>query len=230
MEVTERWNVDDAGFNEEFFRQAVSRMILFRSAEKTVSSQGWYSGGYRANIVTYSIAKIAYDVSSLGKGMLDFGSIWQKQGISAALTEQIASTSELVYGLITNPPPGQQNVTQWCKRDDCWLRVKREWSHLLPALVRELVAPGLIAGSEREAKVQQEIDSGIDVQTTVVGLGQDYWRELLSWGTSRQLISSDEASIVRVAAGFGKGLPSDKQSRRLLILQKRLELEGFRPA
>ena len=39
--------------------EAVGRVILFRSLERLVSAQPWYSGGYRANVVAYAMAKLA---------------------------------------------------------------------------------------------------------------------------------------------------------------------------
>ena len=43
------------GFNELYFRRAIARGILFRTTERLVSRQSWYNGGYRANIVAYTL-------------------------------------------------------------------------------------------------------------------------------------------------------------------------------
>lgn len=51
-------NAPDA-FNEFYFRRAIARAIIFRATEKLVSEQPWYNGGYRANIVAYTIAVIS---------------------------------------------------------------------------------------------------------------------------------------------------------------------------
>ena len=43
--------------------KAIPSPYPFRPAtERLVSEQPWYQGGYRANIVAYAIAKVAYDV------------------------------------------------------------------------------------------------------------------------------------------------------------------------
>jgi hypothetical protein len=162
---------------------------------------------------------------------LDFKSIWQRQHISGALALQIAQTSELVYTLITHPPAGHENVTQWCKREECWLGVKDAIDPLSAELISELVAPEEARSSVREARIQQKVDAGIDAQAAIVGLGSEYWKALLTWGVTRQLVSPEDQRLIGIAAGSStSGIPSDRQSKRLLDLKDRLEREGFAPA
>jgi len=227
--ITAEWSDDKDSFHEEYFRLVMARIILFRETERIVSKQVWYKGGYRANIVTYTISKLAHDIKTSGRLELDLRSIWQRQGISAALSEQIALTAEVVYSVITAPPPGHENVTQWCKKDLCWLNVKDAANSLLTELIAELVPPEEARDEARGARAQQKLDSGIGAQAAVVGLGIEYWRELLSWGTARSLVTPEDGRIVGMAAGFGASIPSDRQSKRLLVLKERLEQEGFAP-
>src|SRR3546814_1335368 len=49
------WKKSSDGFNEFYFKRIVARALIFRSCEKMVSAQPWYNGGYRANIVTYTL-------------------------------------------------------------------------------------------------------------------------------------------------------------------------------
>ena len=69
--VGQAWKKDEKSFNEAFFREVVAKAIVFRSTEKVVSSQPWYQGGYRANIVAYAISKLAHDVAGK-KRAVDF--------------------------------------------------------------------------------------------------------------------------------------------------------------
>ena len=58
----------------------VAKAILFKQAERIVSAQEF--GGYRANIVTYTIALLAHYLRARRKG-LAFDGIWQTQAITA---------------------------------------------------------------------------------------------------------------------------------------------------
>ena len=47
-------------FNDEFFKSSVGHTIVFRELEQLIPAEtDWYDGGYRANIVTFTIAKLA---------------------------------------------------------------------------------------------------------------------------------------------------------------------------
>ena len=62
-----------------YFQQLVAKAILFRRAERLVSAQNF--GGYRANIVTYTLAYLAHHTAH----RLDLDRIWREQDISEAL-------------------------------------------------------------------------------------------------------------------------------------------------
>jgi len=225
--VTAQWNKDRDVFHEEYFRIIVARVVLFRTMEKIVSKQPWYSGGYRANIVTYAIARLSQEIAAAQIGTLDFRSIWQLQRLSDGLCDQLASTAKVVYEVITDPVAGRQNVTQWCKRPECWLSVKAAAAPLLPDFAAELVLAAEVREYDRLARLQQQMDSGIDTQARVVALGTEYWRELLSWGSNRRFVTAEEQRLLRIAAGYAIGLPNERQSKRLLQLVERCKNEGF---
>ncbi len=225
--ITDQWNKARDDFHEEYFRLAAARVILFRTTEHVVSRQPWYSGGYRANIVTYAIARLSHEISRAAIGALNFRSVWQQQRLSDVLCDQLALTAEAIYAVITNPVAGRQNVTQWCKREECWLSVKAAAAPLLPAFMAELVPPTEVRAHDRTARMQQQMDSGIDAQTLVVQIGNEYWSQLLSWCRTRRFVTAEEERMLRIAAGHSTGLPNEKQSKRLLQLVERCKNEGF---
>ena len=53
-----------------------------------MTAQPWYEGGYRANVVAYAIAKLAYDAQERNQAV-DLDSVWKKQAISPTLREAL---------------------------------------------------------------------------------------------------------------------------------------------
>ena len=100
------------------FETLVSKAILYRQAEKIVTRKAY--GGYRANTVAYTIALLSF----LRSGDLEFSLIWNEQSLNPVLEEVIGSLSELVREVIVNAP-GNGNVTEWCKKVDCWNEIKK---------------------------------------------------------------------------------------------------------
>jgi len=228
--ITQEWDKDSDRFNEHYFRSVVSRVIVFRRAESIVSDQPWYMGGYRANVVAYTLAKFSHLIEQSAKGRrLDGEAVWQRQATSAAIDDQLATVAQAMNEVITNPQRGVQNVTEWAKHPDCWELARAAHVELLPAMAAELCTAEQVATEAKEAHAQQEMDSGISAQANVVALGVDYWKKAWLWAQQQRLISPQEDSLMRKAAGFGGGLPTDWQSAKLLALKTRLEVEGLPP-
>ena len=115
----------------EYFERLVGMAILFRRTERIVTQQRF--GGYRANIVYYTIAYLAHATSQ----QIDLDSIWRSQDISDALAEAIETVCYEVRTLLVDAP-GNGNVTEWCKKEACWQRVRQRQIHLPRALMKEL--------------------------------------------------------------------------------------------
>jgi hypothetical protein len=229
-EITKAWTASPDSFHEDYFRAVVARVVLFRSLEKLVSAQPWYSGGYRANVVAYSMAKLAAMVRETAPTQtLDTRSIWDMGAISPALSTQLAKVALAMHEVIIDSPAGVQNVTEWSKREACWVRAKAVGILLDPAVVAELVSQAEQREVDRVARTRQKLDTGIGAQEAVVGLGQAYWAGVREWGRDRGFVLQEEESLLRMAAEYVPGVPGDFQSKKLLALKKRFEVEGMAP-
>jgi hypothetical protein len=104
--------------DQSYYQQLIAKAILFRSAEKIVQEQKF--GGYRAQIVTYTLA---YLIHITGR-RLDLNRVWREQGLAIGLEDAVRKTSHAVHKVITTEAGGR-NVTEWCKKEDCWTAVKQ---------------------------------------------------------------------------------------------------------
>ena len=112
-------------YNEEWFKRAVARVIVFREVDKLILSkkEEWYEGGgTKALTVTYSIAWLAMRLKSL-KRQLDLEEIWRLQEVPESLKELFAQITRAVY-LKIKADDNLGNVTQYAKRAGCWNLVK----------------------------------------------------------------------------------------------------------
>jgi hypothetical protein len=55
--ASDDWTRNSDQFNDDYFKRLVGKALLFHTTEKLVAEQPWYQGGYRANIVAYSVSK-----------------------------------------------------------------------------------------------------------------------------------------------------------------------------
>jgi AIPR protein len=228
--ISKEWVDRPEVFHEEYFRTAVAHVILYRALEKLVLKEPWYSGGYRANVVAYAVAKLARMIREHAPGrVLDVGAIWKSGSLTPALIEQVRAIAAAMHAVITDPPAGLQNVTEWSKRQQCWERATAVSLGLEPAFRSELVDASAKRETERAARTQQRQDSTIGDQEAVVKLGPDYWRELRNFGREHQFLTAEDESLLRRAIDYTPGVPDQWQSAKLLRLKERFELEGFPP-
>jgi len=200
----------------EYFHDLVAKAILFRRAEKLVGSQSF--GGYRANIVTYSLAKLF----QLTDGRVDLRALWLRQDISPALAEAIIAISRVVHGVITNPPGGG-NVTEWCKKEGCWDRVK-ESVVVLPTLGAELVS-----GADATERSRSNLDPTL---RAVSEIPDETWHELVGWISETRALEGwhrTAAFQLRQLKRQGRA-PSQKQLEQGAHVAVAARKAGFRPS
>lgn len=226
--VAEAWDTKQEQFNEEWFRNVAAKAIIFRSTERLVSEQPWYNGGYRANIVVYAIALLSHSVEASGK-FIDLREIWLKQAPSIALINTLAALSKQVSDVLTQPPEGRRNVSEWAKLEACWKTVKALPVQIPAALNNELMERSERHERERDSANQQGMDNGIAAQSEVARLGGAYWSDLLKWSIDNRQFGEKEIGILRVAAAIPRKLPSEKQALVLLQVRRTAIAEGFVP-
>jgi hypothetical protein len=220
-----RWDGDSDQFNEYWYRCVIARAIIFRRMEKIVSSQPWYDGGYRANIVAYSISKLAEMISAKHK-CIDFEAIWQQQDISSVLYDALVKISTIVHTVIIEPPEGISNVTEWAKKPGCWEKTRELNIEIPRELQKELVSPGETRARKKEGKKTQEIDNTVKAQARVVELGPMFWKRAMDWCRSQKFGSPKDMEIMHTATSIPLKIPSDKQSTYLIRLLERMKEEG----
>lgn len=72
--------------------------------------------------------------------MIDFLRIWNSQTLSPELEEQIILTCREVFDFITRDDRTTLNVTEWCKKEDCWKRAQNYNFTLLENFVGSLIS------------------------------------------------------------------------------------------
>ena len=195
--IGQAWRKSPDDFNEAWYRVAVAKAIVFKSAERIVSAQAWYQGGYRANIVAYTIAKIAHDVADQERAV-NFDSIWQLQSMGAAMDEAVSTAAEQAHEVLIHPPAGISNVTEWAKKQACWERVRKLSIKWPQGFVTELISADEQRDTARTARRDQRELNGIEAQIAVVQAGGQFWADALAWGQGRKLLTAAETGVLRV--------------------------------
>lgn len=229
---SEHWETISPRYSDTYFKNVVAVAIIWFAMENIVdlAKNTWYQGGYRANIVTYTISKLFHEVRKVGKE-LDLETIWLKQEVGVELNLYLEKLAMVIQSIILEPPVGEKNVGEWCKKELCWKQVANLEVAPIDSINAFLVDKDEFKGKEKEGKKQGIVDDGITVQSKVLELSNSgYWRALYYWQDLLNYISPiDKALIFKSTTlqGFMK-IPLEKDWRRLLEIKAKVEDEGFR--
>ncbi len=227
--IVDEWNKDDAQFNEQYFRDTVAIAIMFKCIDKLVPQQDWYDKGYKANIVVYSLALFNYLIKKqYPECSLNMRYIWDKQKVPECMYNEFVKLSKFVFDHITDESRPITNVTEWCKKEQCWITLKAR-EYILDSKITEFLLTRDEQKKERATgRREHAIVNGIQVQAEVVKKGQEYWEAALRWGKERKLLTDIDISFLTAATkmNFGR-IPSEKQCQRIVNIEAKLLDEGF---
>ena len=228
--IAKTYDRDAAAFNDRWFQHACAKALIFKATERLVSEAAWYGNAYRANIVTYAIARtVQIAASQHPRRVIDLDRVWRTQTASPAMARQLAICAEAAQAVLLAPEVEQRNVTEWAKRELCWQRVQRVEVEVDPDFLMELRAVDEERGEADDARGLGQQDQAIRNVTEVVERAQaGFWARARLWPRARFVLSPDEFRFVELAAGTGRTfVPSDHQARRLMDAAAKLTEDGL---
>lgn len=240
------YRANKAMFNEFYFKKCICSAIIFRTVDNYLETNKdsakkptgfWYkSGGYKGNIVPYTIAKI---LSCIPSGYtLNWDRIWQKQSVSPAFMREVEILTKITNDFICDSHG--VIVTEYCKRQSTWDTFRDQVKHELSAeFFDELMPEALIKQQENDAKSEQKEINDLQIVMDVVGKGAEYWTKLMEAGMQKSLVSYQEQTAIKQiitmaqtgnvpVSGSGKVPYKTMTTIRLVLeVESKLEAEGI---
>ena len=213
--------------DEKYYQNLVAKAIMFRRTEKLVQQQQY--GGYRANIVTYTLAFLSFKTAQ----RIDLEKIWKEQDLTTATEQSIIDISRMIHESITNPPSGA-NIGEWCKKEKCWEAIKTIPFSISQELERELVSVNQDASSPSTSNspmnsIESLTPAEEEIIKKVASISASTWFALSKWAKATRNFQPWTRSIVfSVGTQVGREKkPSIKQARIALDALEEAQAIGF---
>jgi len=184
----------------DYFRKTVALVILWNEAERIVRRADY--GGYRHAIVAYTLAWL-HEITKSG---LDLDRIWNEQKLSQEVSDAIGTLADQVNLFIRDT---QLNVTEWCKKEQCWAELSAQQAPILPELKHALL----------EGRTSQQLPYNTTTRTAQENIrfctlmGADAWFELAKWLKERNFMLGKQRSQ---AANMGKAIRGMREPSEVL--------------
>ena len=200
------WEPDTA-----YYTEVVAKAIVYKTAEKIARRHAFT--GYRANAVAYTVALFSWRTA----GRVDLSVIWGARQVSSALESVLHDWMPEIHEAIVQTA-GDRNVTEWCKKEECWREIQTIDLNLPRELLDELSEgqplPNVGARSGQAGKLSEEDRESI---ARVMQAGPETWLHVVKWGTSSGKLKTWELGIATTLASYAAmewaKVPSAKQAK-----------------
>jgi hypothetical protein len=227
--IGKEWEKSDSSFSEEWFRDAVAKLIVFRRTERIVSDAAtrWYTGGLRAQTVCYAIAKFVHDVND-SRRSIDLRKLWQDQNLSDPLYEVLDRYGESMHMHLLSPPANSSNPSEWAKKKACLdSAMSMELDYLEP-LADLLIDAGERRSRAQEGRRDQKLVDGVKAHEEVASFGALNWVALRDWTRKTAMrMTPTEDSILDLATRVNLKPLSEAQSVKAMAVLDRAKVAGF---
>lgn len=151
--------------------------------------------------------------------------IWSDQDINPNLIDVALTIGEKVLETITSPEAGEANVTQWCKKQRCWNKVKEAFAQdiLLTKLESYRIDREKVKSLKKERRAINKIDSQYNAMTEAFNF--KYWKDAYNFNRLHSVLPDSKLRAIYNIAYLQKY--DDRNCKLALEALKDLRAEGF---
>ena len=144
-------------YGENWIKETISKVILFRALDKIILKADWYEGGgTKAAVATYTLAWISHQIKEIFKAELHLEPVWKAQGITRPFEEIFTLVAEKMNrALQLSAPEHVKSVPQWAKRKGCWDKI-REQDFNIPSEYFEKISVSAELDKQRKQSERKE--------------------------------------------------------------------------
>jgi hypothetical protein len=214
---------NELDYDEDWFRRAAAKGILFRRLDKEITKSDWYKNkkGLKAQAVTYSIAACSQSFRDI-EYEIDLLKIWKEQDVPPRLLEWILKQASIVHAILINPPDTDTDAAEFCKKEYCWFKYVKGNVHEPPSTILEYGVP--FAPNAEELRHVGNVDGNSDFDEKLAALiprAQD----IRSMAEVKKLISpKNNVALKKLESGQLSFTKQDKNALKTLLMRLQIEI------
>ena len=231
-DIVKEFERDEDAFGPAFFKDLVSKMLLFNMVDAAILQTDWYKEerGLKAEMATFSIALLRHTLLAKTKD-INLSSIYQSQRVSDSLLCTIVSLAHKIRVHIkdTKFTDGETNSSEFCKLEKGWNKIQ-----IIEVDLSGLGNSDILSADEaREAKKEtREINKASKTITGleyVLATPAQEWNLIADYNAKTYPSTHKNVGIPRMCAELHRSgkMPSDKQLNQAKEIRLAAYQDGF---
>lgn len=225
--MEKEWDKSNLKYNETYYKELISKAILFKEIEKIISNEEWYQNnkGYRAQLVPYTFSKFIYEAKSQDL-IPNYKKIWTQQSCLESYKVDLAKIAKLVYDVFNDPNRQILNIGEYAKREICWNKLNEHKYSLSSFTISQLITKENAETDNIAARRDQKLSNEVDSEIAIFNLGIPYWERVLEVGHQLNELSGYEENLCDIAIKYIQQkyqMLSKKQAKEIWTLKLKMD-------
>ena len=225
--MEKEWDKSNLKYNETYYKELISKAILFKEIEKIISNEEWYQNnkGYRAQLVPYTFSKFIYEAKSQDL-IPNYKKIWTQQSCLESYKVDLAKIAKLVYDVFNDPNRQILNIGEYAKREICWNKLNEHKYSLSSFTISQLITKEDAETDNIAARRDQKLSNEVDSEIAIFNLGIPYWERVLEVGHQLNELSGYEENLCDIAIKYIQQkyqMLSKKQAKEIWTLKLKMD-------
>ena len=230
-DIVKEFERDEGAFGPAFFKDLVSKMLLFNMVDTAILQTDWYKGGgLKAEMVTFSIALLRYALLAKTKD-INLSSIYQNQRVSDSLLCTIVSLAHKIRDCISDTEftEGNTNPSEFCKLEKAWNKIQTIEVDLSGLGNSDILSADEAREAKKETREINKVSKAITGLEYVLAISPQEWNLIAEYNAKNYSTTDMHVRIPRMCAELqrtGK-IPSDKQLSNAKVIREAAFVDGF---
>lgn len=225
--MEKEWDKSNLKFNETYYKELISKAILYKEIERIISNEEWYQNnkGYRAQLVPYTFSKFAYEVKKKDL-IINYKKVWEQQSCLDEYKDDLAKIAKLVYDVFNDPNRQILNIGEYAKREMCWNKLNETSFTLSDSTIKQLVSKEEVDIESTAARKEQRFSNEVVSEIAIFNLGIPYWNKVLEVGKQLNELNYHEEQLCDIAIKYIQQkyqMLSKKQAKEIWALKLKMD-------
>jgi hypothetical protein len=224
--IIEEMDKNENFVTNDYFKSAISRLIIFGEIERIVSKASWYTGGFRAQTVAYTLAAFSYIIEKKKGLYFNFETIWENQLVPNDIINELEKIGKIVHLSLLAPNSRYGNVSVFAKKKDCWENIKRLNYNNIEIDISHFIEEDVFRGRTKDDIKSKNFDEGLDKEILVFKTNFKVWAKLREFYANEGL-SDFQIRTMKKYSISNNHIPTQNETNTLYKLLVDAKRSGF---